>query len=755
MVAQLEQMPGHTARRRRSRSIGRAVIGERSRRTPGTLSILMRRSSEYLCSRGRLLFKLKAKDLSELLRAIVGSGAYHSIELVLRTSQKPFDASAVPGLFRASAWAAQLAATEGSSKSSSAAAGRPSEPNSCSSISTVASTESGSWCPMSRQLFEKLLDVICDGGIECCPEGEKNHLPESLVMLLGHFNIVNESAADGRECFDKCARLAQLLADDFLAREGTGWSPHGALELVELTALTRLDSRRIIAAFNTKASALLKSQGGEVEDCVELLYVADSSGYELKWQSIEASIMALEAGASITRRSLARLAFLATYSALNTYRLLPPGLLELLCPPLDHNSSSIRNGIDDDDASLSRLVCALSRSYSTRGDEVLAERLCELVEDKDERRWSGLHTVAVVQGLDRMSPRMLPSFVSANLVPISQRLEELSKSISPAEKVLAEMTLEIVSWLSILKEDTSRQLKEIHAELSMLQDHVLELRSSTDDCHEKIIRLEDDHGEVVRGLGAADSKTAAIDARLARLESAVAELAHPGDENELREEWLLTLAEEKMSRRLDDLALPQQLGQIRDRQKAAEESIRKSMEASDLFSETMRASVKQCNKATAGVQRELTRLKRLVEETALPSTGEAGQLTRSLSSSVCSSEDMHRTASLLGSPGLTRLIDNAAAKLVKSTMERYRLEDEMTATEIKRAVKVIDHKVAIVSRKVDQSCRAADALQASMHDEQALMMLKMREVIEASSKRTSIAREVENRVQTSMRKVHE
>ncbi|KAF4686094.1 hypothetical protein FOZ62_013096, partial [Perkinsus olseni] len=173
-------------------------------------------------------------------------------------------------------------------------------------------------------------------------------------------------------------------------------------------------------------------------------------------------------------------------------------------------------------------------------------------------------------------------------------------------------------------------------------------------------------------------------------------------------------------------------------------------------SETMRASVKQCNKATAGVQRELSRLKRLVEETALPSTGEAGQLTRSLSSSVCSSEDMHRTArSLLGSPGLTRLIDNAAAKHVKSTMERCRLEDEMSATEIKRAVKVIDHKVAIVSRKVDQSCRAADALQASMHDEQALMMLKMREVIEASSKPTSIAREVENRVQTSMRKVHE
>ncbi|KAF4691343.1 hypothetical protein FOZ60_015749 [Perkinsus olseni] len=724
MVAQLEQMPGHTARRRRSRSIGRAVIGERSRRTPGTLSILMRRSSEYLCSRGRLLFKLKAKDLSELLWAIVGSGAYHSIELILRTSQKPFDASAVPGLFRSSAWAAQLASTEGSNKSSSAAAGRPSEPNSCSSISTVASTESGSWCPMSRQLFEKLLDVVCDAGIECCPEGEKNHLPESLVMLLSHFNIVNESAADGRECFDKCARLAQLLADDFLAREGTGWSPHGALELVELTALTRLDSRRIIAGF-------------------------------------------------ITRRSLARLAFLATYSALNTYRLLPPGLLELLCPPLDHNSSSIRNGIDDDDASLSRLVCALSRSDSTRGDEVLAERLCELVEDKDERRWSGLHTVAVVQGLDRMSPRMLPSFVSANLVPISQRLEELSKSISPAEKVLAEMTLEIVSWLSILKEDTSRQLKEIHAKLSMLQDHVLELRSSNDDCHEKITRLEDDHGEVVRGLGAADSKTAAIDARLARLESAVAELAHPGETKMSFEEAAAVLPTPSLSRRLDDLALPQQLGQIRDRQKAAEESIRKSMEASDLFSETMRASVKQCNKATAGVQRELTRLKRLVEETALPSTGEAGQLTRSLSSSVCSSEDMHRTArSLLGSPGLTRLIDNAAAKHVKSTMERCRLEDEMSATEIKRAVKVtaapslvseaersvwkvIDHKVAIVSRKVDQSCRAADALQASMHDEQALMMLKMREVIEASSKPTSIAREVENRVQTSMRKVHE
>ncbi|KAF4731150.1 hypothetical protein FOZ62_009001, partial [Perkinsus olseni] len=425
------------------------IKNKSSRRTPGVLSVLMRRSSEYLCSRGRLLFKLKAKDLSELLWAIVGSGAYHSVELVLRTSQKPFDASAVPSLFRASAWAAQLVFTEGSNKSSSAAAGRPSEPNSCSSISTVASTESGSWCPMSRQLFEKLLDVVCDAGVECCPEGEKNHLPESLVMLLNHFNVANESAADGREFHKKCARLAQLLADDFLAREGTGWSPHGALELVELTALTRLDSRRIIAAFNTNASALLKSHGGEVEDCVELLYVADSSGYELNWQSIEATVVALEAGASITRRSLARLAFLATYSALNTYRLLPPGLLELLCPPLDHAGSSIRNGIDDydddeDDASLSRLVCALSRSDSTRGDEVLAERLCELVEDKDERRWSGLHTVAVVQGLDRMSPRMLPSFVSANLVPISQRLEELSKSISPTQKVLAEMTLEIV-----------------------------------------------------------------------------------------------------------------------------------------------------------------------------------------------------------------------------------------------------------------------------------------------------------------------
>ncbi|KAF4708498.1 hypothetical protein FOZ62_017610, partial [Perkinsus olseni] len=123
---------------------------------------------------------------------------------------------------------------------------------------------------MSRQLFEKLLDVVCDAGIECCPEGEKNHLPESLVMLLSHFNIVNESAADGRECFDKCARLAQLLADDFLAREGdsvrrnniaenaclgTGWSPHGARELVELTALTRLDSRRIIAGFSRACSS--------------------------------------------------------------------------------------------------------------------------------------------------------------------------------------------------------------------------------------------------------------------------------------------------------------------------------------------------------------------------------------------------------------------------------------------------------------------------------------------------------------------
>ncbi|KAF4722133.1 hypothetical protein FOZ63_015341 [Perkinsus olseni] len=151
---------------------------------------------------------------------------------------------------------------------------------------------------MSRQLFEKLLDVVCDGGIDCCPEGEKNHLPESLVMLLNHFNITRDSAADGRECFDKCARLAQLLDENFLAREGTGWSPHGALELVELTALTRLDSRRIIAAFNTNASVLLKSHGEEVEDCVELLYVADSSGYELKWQSIESTIVALEAGAS-------------------------------------------------------------------------------------------------------------------------------------------------------------------------------------------------------------------------------------------------------------------------------------------------------------------------------------------------------------------------------------------------------------------------------------------------------------------------
>ncbi|KAF4731151.1 hypothetical protein FOZ63_027543 [Perkinsus olseni] len=356
---------------------------------------------------------------------------------------------------------------------------------------------------------------------------------------------------------------------------------------------------------------------------------------------------------------------------------------------------------------------------------------------------------------------------------------------------------DLVSWLSILKEDTSRQLKEIHAKVSVLQDHVLELRSSNDDCHEKITRLEDDHGEILGSLGAADSKTAAIDARLARLESAVAELAaHPGDENELREEWLLTLAEEKMSRRLDDLALPRQLEEIRDRQKAAEGSIRKSMEASDMYAEASLPS-EQCNKATAGVQRELSRLKRLMEESviserllitlevqrlvihvrsayslwrlplpfgytkysmagALPPAGEAGQLARSLSSSVCSSEDMHRTArSLLSSPGLTRLIDNATAKHVKSTMERCRLEEEMSATEIKRAVKVIDHKVAVVSRKVDQSCRAADALQASMHDEQALMMLKMREVIEASSKPTSIAREVENRVQSSMRKVHQ
>ncbi|KAF4659498.1 hypothetical protein FOL46_006564 [Perkinsus olseni] len=373
--------------------------------------------------------------------------------------------------------------------------------------------------------------------------------------------------------------------------------------------------------------------------------------------------------------------------------------------------------------------------------------------------------------LSESSPIMSPGSGSETSQVTSENSENgrVGDDLEGGKAIVADL----VSWLSILKEDTSRQLKEIHAKLIMLQDHVLELRSSNDDCHEKITRLEDDHGEVLRSLGAADSKTAAIDARLARLESAVAELAHPGDENELREEWLLTLAEEKMSRRLDDLALPQQLGQIRDRQKAAEESIRKSREASDLFSETMRASVKQCNKATAGVQRELTGLKRLVEETALPSTGEEGQLTRSLSSSVCSSEDVQRTArSLLGSPGFTRLIDNATAKHVKSIMERCRLEDEMSATEIKRAVKVtaapflvseadrpvwkvIDHKVAVVSRKVDQSCRAADTLQASVHDEQALMMLKMREVIEASSKPTSIAREVENRVQTSMRKVHE
>lgn len=48
-----------------------------SRRNPGALTVLMKRSSEHFCSRGRLLFKLKAKDLSELLWAIVGCGVVH------------------------------------------------------------------------------------------------------------------------------------------------------------------------------------------------------------------------------------------------------------------------------------------------------------------------------------------------------------------------------------------------------------------------------------------------------------------------------------------------------------------------------------------------------------------------------------------------------------------------------------------------------------------------------------------------------
>lgn len=39
-----------------------------------------------------------------------------------------------------------------------------------------------------------------------------------------------------------------------------------------------------------------------------------------------------------------------------------------------------------------------------------------------------------------------------------------------------------------------------------------------------------------------------VNARLARLESTVAELGYREDENELREEWLLTLAEEKLCR---------------------------------------------------------------------------------------------------------------------------------------------------------------------------------------------------------------
>lgn len=59
---------------------------------------------------------------------------------------------------------------------------------------------------------------------------------------------------------------------------------------------------------------------------------------------------------------------------------------------------------------------ALSRSDSTRSDEVLAEILCELLGSKDELQWSDIHTLAAVQGLDRCARTPLLSALLSGVV---------------------------------------------------------------------------------------------------------------------------------------------------------------------------------------------------------------------------------------------------------------------------------------------------------------------------------------------------
>ncbi|KAF4676485.1 hypothetical protein FOL47_006123 [Perkinsus chesapeaki] len=850
-------------------SVGRDEAQKSLTSSPRTsfrsLSVLMTRSSEYLHSRSRLMFKLKAKDLAQLLWAIVGSGvvheefqekAYHSIELVMRTSQKPLDASAVPGLFRSCATAIRLGPTVGKGKpivKPSGCHGR----NSCSSVSTAA-TETEAWSPMSLHLFEKLVSALADAKLTDCTAEDKDYLPGSLNALMAHFKI---TFTDHKSCFHKCIWLTKLLNEDFLASKGSGWSPSGVLGLVELDAKMDVNSCAVLETFNLHATHIIEGHAKEVEDCVELLNLADSRGFDISRQTLDSIVLlvrATKASPILHRASLVRLAFLATFSALNTYPVLPIGLLEPFSSPFASVKGTGKNAIEDD-AILSMLACALSHSESSAVLEMLAGALCELVKSKDERAWSDLHTVAIVQGLRRVSPQMLPSFVEANLVPISQGLDHLTKSHSPTLRVLAGCTLDIViqivgsgnpstfesagllvnvrttslpmqarlllhpsfsqtssstrlplvaalwlskgkeelimnhtltrqsdesvfvssqeefgdssahndqaavaglvSWLWELKEDSKKQWQSISDRLASLEATVCKISQSQHNASDDMARIikskqEDASLDSMAGKAIA----AAVDSRLTRVELKLSEMSHSGDENELREDWLLALVEGKVQRRLDDCALIQQIEQLKDRQTATEEGLDKSREASNLFSESIRASLKQCNTAVSGLQRELSRTKRLVQMAGLPQGRDSGsvQLNRSFTGSECSGDGVYLTQrSLLASSEFIKLVDNAVLKQVKMRMEKSKVESDTRAAEIQRELKVIDHKVAIVTRKVDQSCRATEALQAGMHGEQEAMMMKMREVIDATSKPTSIAREVENRVQNAIRKVQE
>lgn len=73
-------------------------------------------------------------------------------------------------------------------------------------------------------------------------------------------------------------------------------------------------------------------------------------------------------GLLVTRRGLARLAFLAAFSPLNALRILPRGLMDVLCSVNVHTTLGGSKSYDGDDAVLSRLICVSLFEFGARSN---------------------------------------------------------------------------------------------------------------------------------------------------------------------------------------------------------------------------------------------------------------------------------------------------------------------------------------------------------------------------------------------------